>query len=40
MPSNQRIEPIAGLHTLLNNLFDQVLFELAIFPIKVVALVA
>ncbi|WP_304665387.1 hypothetical protein [Pseudomonas tremae] len=40
MPSNQRIEPIAGLHTLLNNLFDKVLFELAIFAIKVIAFVA
>ncbi len=40
MLSNQLIEPNTGLYTLLNNLFDQVLFELAIFPIKVVALVA
>lgn len=40
MLSNQLIETIAGLYTLLNNLFDQVLLELTIFAIKVVAFVA
>jgi hypothetical protein len=40
MRGYQGVEVCSGIHTLLNNLFDKVLFELAILAIKVVAFVA
>ncbi|WP_284404157.1 hypothetical protein [Pseudomonas syringae] len=40
MPFNQFIELGAGLYALLNNLFNQVLFELTVLAVKVIAFIA